>query len=229
MSVRGYDSRWVGRMPLALRLVRFVVLRPFLVFAVYFVLVAVLALAPASHGVTALYLLVAPWLLFFTLLLHFPVVGAAIRGFRLPKEVRFNHALEHGTIFFLRRRCGKRFKIGGKAEPDGFRLNGMPWVELVAPAFGELREHLSKGNSRAVVSGRCGSMVVTAQPFQPYCLRWWPLRSSRLTCGATPRSTCSLWFCWPTCYCDTDSVICSRGGSFCRSTLRTPRFVPSSR
>src|SRR5262249_30981719 len=108
-------------------------------------------------------LVASPWLLLLMLALHLPVVGAAIRGFRFPQELRVNHALEHGTIFFLRRRCGKKFKIGGRAESDGFRLYGIPSPEFVAPAFLELQEHLAKGNTRPVVSKSCGSMVVTAQ------------------------------------------------------------------
>ena len=163
MGPRRYDSRWVGRMPIGLRGMRYLVLRPFLVFAAYFLLVAALALAPASRDISAFYLIASPWLLLFMLFLHLPVAGAAIKGFRLPHEVRMNHALEHGTIFFLRRRYGRKFRIGGKAEPDGFRLNGMPSPDLVAPSFAELQEHLTKGDTRPVVSRHCGSMVVTAQ------------------------------------------------------------------
>jgi hypothetical protein len=158
-----YDSRWVGRMPIGLRATRYLMLRPFLVFAAYFLLVAALALAPASRDISAFYLIASPWLMLFMLFLHLPVAGAAIKKFRLPHEVRMNHALEHGTIFFLRRRYGRKFKIGGKAEPDGFRLNGIPSPDLVAPSFAELQEHLAKGNTRPVVSPHCGSMIVTAQ------------------------------------------------------------------
>ena len=150
-------------MPLAWRLVRLLRLRPILIFTVYFVLVAILAIAPASSDITAFYLVASPWLLLFMLFLHVPVVGSAIQGFRLPEKVRVNHALEHGTIFFLRRRYGRKFKIGGKAEPDGFRLNGLPSAELVTEAFIELQEQLSRGNTGLVVSKYCGSMIVTAQ------------------------------------------------------------------
>src|SRR5262245_26969055 len=163
MGAKSYDSRWVGRMPLAFRMLRFVANRPMLVFAVYFVLVAILAFAPASGGIRAFYLVVAPWLLMLMLVLHVPLLGAAGRTFRLPNDVRVNHALEHGTIFLLRRRYGRKFKIGGRAEADGFRLNGLPAPDLISPAFQELREHLATGNRHLVVSRYCGSMLVAAQ------------------------------------------------------------------
>ena len=163
MSDSRYDSRWVGRMPVGLRVMRYLALRPSLVFAVYFVLVAALAFAPSSRHLSAFYLIASPWLLALMLLLHLPVLGAATRKFHPPRDIRMNHALEHGTIYFLRRRCGRKFKIGGLAEADGFRLNGMPSIDLVAPAFRELQEHLAKGDTRPVVSRGCGSMIVTAQ------------------------------------------------------------------
>jgi len=158
-----YDTRWVGRMPLARRLLRFIMFRPFIVFAAYFVLVSMLAVVPDPRTTARLSLVAAPWVFTFMLLLHMPVIGAAFRGFRLLPDVRVNHALEHGTIFFLSRRCGKRFKIGGKAESDGFRLNGMPSIDLIAPAFEDLRSALARGETRPVISRHCGSMIVTAQ------------------------------------------------------------------
>jgi len=163
MSETRLDNRWVGKKPLATRVVLYFILRPFLGFALNLLLAMSIALAPTGSSVPALYLLVFPWLLLIVFVLNLPFVGAAIRGFRLSEETRVNHALEHGTVYFLRRRYGKRFKIGGKAETNGFRLNGLPSDDLVVPAFNELRDHLARGVKRVVVSKRCGSMIVTAQ------------------------------------------------------------------
>src|SRR5438445_11430376 len=138
-------------------------LRPTLGLGLYLLLAAATALAPPGSNLSAFYLLAFPWLFIVVFLMNMPLIGAAIRRFHLPEEVRVNHALEHGTIYFLRRRYGKKYKIGGRAEEDGLRLSGLPSDDQVVPSFAELREHLAAGKSRVGVSPRCGSMIVTAQ------------------------------------------------------------------
>jgi hypothetical protein len=136
---------------------------PILGFLLNLLVALAVALVPSGTNLPAFLVFVSPWLFLIVVIMNLPLFGAAFRLFHLPEEVRFNHALEHGTIYFLRRRYGKRFKIGGRAETRGFRLNGLPSDEFVAPGFEELREHLGRGRTRAVISKHCGSMIVTAQ------------------------------------------------------------------
>lgn len=157
------DTNWVGKKPFAYRMFLYLLFRPFIGFSLFTLLVAVLAWAPSDGALPAILLLLGPWLLLFLVFLNLPLVGAAVKAFRLPEAVRVNHALEHGTIHFLRLRHGKKHKIGGLAEADGFRLNGVPSEDTVTPAFQELKERLARGDTSAVLSPRCGSMVVTAQ------------------------------------------------------------------
>jgi hypothetical protein len=72
---------------------------------------------------------------------------------------------EHGTLFFLRRRFGHEFKGGGRAEADGFRINGLASPDDVAPAFAQLCEHLARGDERPVISRSCGSNIIIAQAY----------------------------------------------------------------
>lgn len=132
-------------------------------FGLFFALVAVLALSPGRLNLRALYLLVFPWLLALMLIVNAPFLGGAFRQFRLSEEVKRNHALEHGTIYFLRRRCGRKYRIGGRSEDGGFRIHGLGAPDLIVPAFNELKEHLARGDWRPVVSRYCGSNLVTAQ------------------------------------------------------------------
>ena len=155
----------LSKQGLALRLFRFVVLRPIFAFVLTLVLVAAVTLGPDRTELAAFYAFTFPLLLVLILLVNAPFVGAAIRKFTLSDAVKMNHALEHGTIHFLRRRYGRRFKIGGRALEDGFRINGLNSPEHIAAAFNELREHLARGDARPVVSRRCASNIVSAQGF----------------------------------------------------------------
>ncbi len=110
-------------------------------------------------------ILTFPWLLALVLILNAPFLRSAFQQFRMSDAVKMNHALEHGTIFFLRRHYGRKFKIGGRAAEDGFRLNGLPSAEQIESAFNELIDHLARGDSRPVISTHCGSNIITAQGY----------------------------------------------------------------
>jgi uncharacterized protein DUF6391 len=83
----------------------------------------------------------------------------------MTEAEKVNHALEHGTIFFLRRRHPGKFWIGGRAQADGFRLNGLGSPEHIVPAFTELCEQLARGDTSPSISQSCGSNIVTAQGY----------------------------------------------------------------
>lgn len=148
---------------MAVKLFKYVVLRPIFSFLLTFALVGAVTLAPRRLELAAFYSFTFPLLLVVIVLVNGPFVGAAIHKFRLPEAIKVNHALEHGTIHFLRQRYGRRFKIGGRALDQGFRINGVNSPEHLGSAFNELREHLARGDTRAVVSRRCGSNIVSAQ------------------------------------------------------------------
>lgn len=81
----------------------------------------------------------------------------------MTKSTRCNHALEHGTIFFLRERYGPRCRVGGRASDSGFRLSGICANSDVTDAFEKLTHALADGHDECVVANRCGSMLVVAE------------------------------------------------------------------
>jgi hypothetical protein len=69
--------------------------------------------------------LLLPWLLIGILIINLPFIGAAFRRLSLPLEVRRNHALEHGTIYFLKKELPDR-RIGGRGRGRRFQDLGRP-------------------------------------------------------------------------------------------------------
>jgi hypothetical protein len=147
------------------RLIRYLLLKPVAVFAVFYALIAFLAFTGGNQQVRTLYIFAFPWLAALFLFLNLPFLRNVFRLNEMSVPCKMNHALEHGTIFFLRRRYGRKFKIGGRAEEDGFRVNGLDSPEQIRPAFEELRERLKAGDSSPIISIRCGSNIVTAQGY----------------------------------------------------------------
>jgi hypothetical protein len=149
----------------AWRIIYFVSQRPLFAFGLSFVLVTALTLARSRDQLRALYLILFPFILFIMLVLNLPFLTSAFRQFRMSEAAKVNHALEHGTLFFLRRRYGRKFRLGGRAREEGFRLNGLPSPDDITPAFRDLCEHLARGDTRPVIHRYCGSNIVTAQGY----------------------------------------------------------------
>lgn len=137
--------------------------RPLTGFLFYLAVVAFVLFVPRNGPIVFLFHLVIPWLLLAGVALNLSFISGVFRRFTLSDSVKKNHALEHGTIFFLRRHCGGRARIGGSAQSDGFRICGVQKKELVLQAFDELLEELRRGGSEHIVSMRCGSNIATAQ------------------------------------------------------------------
>lgn len=134
--------------------------RPALPFAIEFLLVAPLVIGLDVPGVELLYVIVMPWLLLAIGLLNLPFVGAAFRAFRMDRATRRNHALEHATIYFLRRR-GRRY-LAGEASPKGFRVSGGVSVAEIRTGFEHVRQLVREGRRLPHISRYCGSNRVTA-------------------------------------------------------------------
>lgn len=81
----------------------------------------------------------------------------------MSKEKKRNHALEHGTIYFVRKRRGNKIRVGGSAEKDGFRICGVQKKEDLIKAFEQFVEEFNRENQELFVSLKCGSNIVTSQ------------------------------------------------------------------
>jgi len=86
-----------------------------------------------------------------------------VRRFRLPAATWRNHALEHATVRFLRRRYGTRYTLSGHSEELGFRLAGARSPEDIRRAFAEAVREIRAGNTEVAVMRGCGTNLVTAQ------------------------------------------------------------------
>jgi hypothetical protein len=85
--------------------------------------------------------------------------------FTISEAKKRNHALEHGTIHFLKKLHGKKLRVGGRAEKDGFRICGVKKKTDLSEAFEQLIKEMQNPNPDLVISLRCSSNIVTAQGF----------------------------------------------------------------
>lgn len=138
-------------------------LRPARSFLLCYAAVAAVAAAPRTGSRGGCLAIVSPWLVIVLLLLNLPLLSAAFCRFRLTPAEKRNHTLEHTTIFFLRKRYGRRGRLAGRAYADGFRISGVADPSHVRQAFRQAATALERGEWNSAVSRRCGSMVVTAQ------------------------------------------------------------------
>jgi len=139
--------------------------RPLTGFFFYLGLIAFVIYAPRKGGDLIVFFMVLPWLLLIAIGLNMSFVALIFRQFTFSESIKKNHAIEHGTIVFLRRRYGGKARFGGSAESDGFRICGVQKEEHLLRAFEELLKELKIGNSRIIISMRCGSNIGTAQGF----------------------------------------------------------------
>jgi hypothetical protein len=95
-----------------------------------------LLLAPKPDETLGGYFIAAPFLIVGMTVLNLPVVGSALRRFRLPMATRRNHALEHATILVLE--ASRNRRLGGRAQENGFRLYGKVTEQQIREAFEEV-------------------------------------------------------------------------------------------
>lgn len=104
-----------------------------------------------------------PFVLFVVIGLNLSLFSTLFRRFTISKIKKQNHALEHGTIFFLKERFEYRIRVGGYAEKNGFRICGVSKKHDISKAFDKFIQELSDEKSELYVSLRCGSNIVTSQ------------------------------------------------------------------
>jgi hypothetical protein len=143
-------------------LLRFI-FQPLTGFIGFLLLVIVILFVPWNGPSLMFFSLAAPWLLVPAILLYLPFISMVFHRFTLSESTKRNHALEHGTILMIRQQYGRRVRIGGNAEADGFRIYGVEKKEFVEHAFSQLLTELKRGSSEIIVSMRCGSNIGTAQ------------------------------------------------------------------
>jgi hypothetical protein len=143
------------------KFVKFFLLNPQLSFFVYFLFVASYAISPRE--LIFLYGFLFPWLAIVILFLNMPFFRLLFGGVDMDEDNKINHVLEHGTIYYLKKICGKKKRIGGRALSNGFRVNGVDSVENIKEAFGKLQDKLATGESGIVLSKYCGSNISILQ------------------------------------------------------------------
>jgi hypothetical protein len=138
-----------------------VFLNPDLSFLIYFLIVGVFAWGGKS--MMLLYGYILPWLILIILIINMPFFRLMFVGINMEKGTKINHVLEHGTIYYLKKRYGGNRKIGGRAKSSGFRVYGVKSQEDIRDAFEKLREYLKNGRRGIVLSKFCGSNVPILQ------------------------------------------------------------------
>ncbi len=142
-------------------------MKPAYSFLLYFMLITFLVTAPDKGESVALVIFLFPWLLLVLAFVNLPFVMQLFRLFRMSKAKKINHALEHGTIYFLRLEYGKKARVGGRALADGFRLSGVKNKKDIRDAFKKACDYIMQKapGEKLTVSTLCGSNIITAQGF----------------------------------------------------------------
>ncbi len=181
-SYRTFGRVWLRRL----------FLTPYVSFASYFFIVALLLLARHTLEGGLSLVVLGPWAVIALLFLNIPLLGNALERFQRTELTRCNHALEHGTIFFLNKQYGGECRVGGQASASGFRLSGVKTRHDVEDAFASLMDALRAGNRDCVVSPRCGSMIIVAEGFGVVLLTLSALLA--IIADLETRSCCALLF-----------------------------------
>ncbi|MFH0887587.1 MAG: DUF6391 domain-containing protein [Planctomycetota bacterium] len=103
-----------------------------------------------------IYAFLLPLLLIPIIFLNARFFIMLFKGFRIEEDVKANHSLEHGTIYFLRQNTPKR-KIGGSAYENGFKLYGVREEKEIKESFLKFMEHFHRGESKTILSKGCGT------------------------------------------------------------------------
>jgi len=104
-------------------------------FTFYLICILVfLYVPPEGFGIVA-FIFLLPFVLFVVIGLNLSFFSTLFRRFTMSKDKKRNHALEHGTIYFLKKRFGEEIRVGGSAEKNGFRICGVSKKNDLIPEF----------------------------------------------------------------------------------------------
>ena len=134
-------------------------------FIFYLICIAIYLYVPPEGLGAIAFIFIFPFVLFVVIGLNLPFFSTLFRRFTMSIDKKQNHALEHGTIYFLKRRFGDKLRVGGHAEKNGFRICGVSKKDEIIKAFEKFTQELSQKNPDLFVSLRCGSNIVTSQGF----------------------------------------------------------------
>ncbi len=139
--------------------------RPLTGFLFYFICISFFLLVPPVGAAAIPFYLTLPFVLLILIHLNMSFIATLFRGFIISEKRKKNHALEHGTIYFIRKKFGNKYPVGGSAAPDGFRICGVSKKEALRKAFEQFQKEHSNGNSSLIILRGCGSNIITAQGF----------------------------------------------------------------
>ncbi len=133
---------------------------------IFYLILVLLFLYVPPEGLGAIgFMILLPFVLFLVVGLNLPFFSTLFNRFTMSANKKRNHALEHGTIYFLKKRFGKKFRVGGYAKKNGFRICGVAKKNDIIQAFDQFSKELSRKNPKLFISLRCGSNIVTSQGF----------------------------------------------------------------
>jgi len=140
---------------LAKFLIRYI-FNPTTVFSVYFLFISLYGLS--KKEAVEIYTILSPFFMVLFTFLYLPFICLLFNVANMKKATKTNHVLEHGTIYFLKEKYGRKHRIGGSSSKDGFRIYGKKESKQdIIESFSKLRRYLEEGKSRAVLLKRCGS------------------------------------------------------------------------
>jgi hypothetical protein len=149
---------------LLLKFIRFIK-NPLSGFFFYLICVSIFLYVPPEGFGNIVFVFMLPFVLFAVIGLNLSFFSTLFRRFTMSKNKKQNHALEHGTIYFLKKRHGNSLRVGGQAEKNGFRICGVSKKHDISKAFDKFINEFSDENPELFVSLRCGSNIVTSQAF----------------------------------------------------------------
>jgi hypothetical protein len=134
-------------------------------FVFYLICILVfLNVPPEGLGAVA-FTFLFPFVLFVVIGLNLSFFSTLFGRFTMSKDKKRNHALEHGTLYFLKKRFGNKLRVGGHAEKNGFRICGVSKKHDIIQAFDQFTKEFNRKNPELFISLRCGSNSVTSQGF----------------------------------------------------------------
>ena len=134
-------------------------------FIFYLTFVLLFLYVPPEGFGAITFIILLPFVLFVVVGLNLPFFSTLFSRFTMSANKKRNHALEHGTIYFLKKRFGKKFRVGGYAKKNGFRICGVSKKHDIIQAFDQFAKEFSRKNPELIISLRCGSNIVTSQGF----------------------------------------------------------------